>query len=52
MSDENMDEVSRYGQVNSLLLDAYGEECLGVIYADMIKDLRKTSWNSSAAEGG
>ena len=47
-----MDEVIRYGQVNSLLLDAYGEKCLGVSYADMIEDLKKTSWSSYAAEGG
>lgn len=52
MSNESMDEVMRYGQVNSLLLDTYGEKCLGVSYADMIEDLKKTSWSSSAAEGG
>jgi hypothetical protein len=34
------------------MLDTYGEKCLDISYADMIKDLRETSWSSSAAEGG
>ena len=52
MSNETVDEVIRYGQVNSLLLDTYGEKCLGVSYADMIEDLKNTSWSSSVAVGG
>jgi hypothetical protein len=52
MSNESTDELSRYAQVNSLMLDTYGEKCLDISYADMIKDLRETSWSSSAAEGG
>lgn len=52
MSNDSIDEISRYAQVNSLMLDTYGEKCLDVNYADMIEDLRKTSWSSSAAEGG
>ncbi len=47
-----MDEVLRYAQVNSLMLNTYGEECLDVSYEDMIKDLKETAWSSSAAEGG
>ena len=52
MSNESMDEVLRYAQVNSLMLNTYGEECLDISYEDMIKDLKETAWSSSAAEGG
>ena len=52
MSNESLDDITRYAEVNSLLLDTYGEKCLDVSYADMIEDLKKTSWSSSAAEGG
>ena len=52
MSNKNIDELSRYAQVNSLMLDTYGENCLDVNYANMIEDLKRTSWSSSAAEGG
>lgn len=52
MDDKGLDDLSKYAKVNSLILDTYGEKCLDVKYSDMIKDLRQTSWNSSAAEGG
>ncbi len=46
------EEIDRYAAVNSLLLKTYGEPCLDISYDTMIKDLRETSWNSSASEGG
>lgn len=52
MNDKSLDDLSKYARVNTLMLDTYGESCLDVNYSDMIQDLRKTSWNSSAAEGG
>ncbi|XP_028402070.1 putative serine protease K12H4.7 [Dendronephthya gigantea] len=52
MSNQSVDEVTRYAKVNSLLLDTYGEKCLDVNFSDMIKDMKETSWSSSASEGG
>ena len=42
----------RYATVNNLTLDTYGEKCLDFSYANMINELKKTEWNSSAGEGG
>ncbi|XP_029634017.1 putative serine protease K12H4.7 [Octopus sinensis] len=44
--------IDRYARVNQLMLKTQEEECLDFSYKEMIKDLRETSWNSSAAEGG
>ena len=52
MSNSSNDDLLNYAQVNSLLLDTYEENCLDVDYSDMINDLKQTSWNSSASEGG
>ena len=52
MSNGCLEDITRYAEVNSLLLDTYGEKCLDVSYADMIEDLKKTSWSSSAGIGG
>jgi hypothetical protein len=48
----NSTELQRYADVNSLLLDTYGEKCQDFKYDSMIGDLKKTDWKSSAAEGG
>nr|CAD7456840.1 unnamed protein product [Timema tahoe] len=53
MSDETIGPaVTRYAAVNSLLLDAYNQNCTDFSYDNMIKSMRNTSWNSSAGEGG
>ncbi|KAL5004772.1 hypothetical protein ScPMuIL_018228 [Solemya velum] len=53
MSNESLGcEVHRYAAVNSLLLDTYSQKCLDYKYSSMINDLKKTDWNSTAAEGG
>ncbi|XP_038049891.1 thymus-specific serine protease-like [Patiria miniata] len=44
--------LARYAAVNTLLLQTYGEKCLDVSYDDMITEMRQTSWESSASEGG
>lgn len=44
--------IQRYANVNSLMLDTYGEKCLDFQYESMIKDLQGTDWASAAAEGG
>ncbi|KAJ8310043.1 hypothetical protein KUTeg_011908 [Tegillarca granosa] len=46
------DPLARYGFVISLLLDTYSQKCTDFKYDSMINDLKKTNWNSSAAEGG
>ena len=35
-----------------MLLDTTKDKCLDFKYDKMIKDMRATSWNSSASEGG
>lgn len=52
MNDKSLDDLSKYANVNRLMLDTFGQKCLDVKYSDMIKDLKETSWGSSAAEGG
>ncbi len=44
--------LERYATVNSLILKMHGEKCLEFKYDDMITELKKTKWTSSAAEGG
>ena len=46
------DALSRYAAVNKLIMDTYGLKCLDVDYTDFVSSMRKTSWESSAAEGG
>lgn len=53
MIDERLgDPLARYGYVIDTLLDTYSEKCTDFKYDSMINDLKKTDWNSSAAEGG
>ncbi|XP_041359445.1 putative serine protease K12H4.7 [Gigantopelta aegis] len=53
MTDSGLgDPVSRYAAVNAMMLATYSEKCLDFSYTNMIDDLRKVDWNSSAAEGG
>ncbi|XP_049810851.1 putative serine protease K12H4.7 [Schistocerca nitens] len=44
--------VSRYAAVNSLLLDAYGQECLDYKYSKMIEEMKAIAWDNETAEGG
>jgi hypothetical protein len=46
------DILQRMVNVNSMLLDAYSQPCLDAGYMSMINQLRNTSWNASASEGG
>lgn len=53
MTDQSVGkEVSRYAQVNSLILKTYQEKCLDCKYQDMISELKEISWTSSAGIGG
>ena len=42
----------RYAVVNNITLDTYGEKCLDFSYANMINELKKTDWNTTAGVGG
>lgn len=44
--------LQRYAQVNSLILDTYGEKCLDFKYDKFIEEISSVSWNSSSSEGG
>lgn len=44
--------LDRYAVVNSMLLDTTKDKCLDFKYDKMLKDMRATSWNASASEGG
>ena len=44
--------VERYAKVNSLILKTYNQTCLDYKYSKMIADMKKTSWEDDAAEGG
>ncbi|CAF4449019.1 unnamed protein product, partial [Adineta steineri] len=46
------DILRRMTNVNNMLLDAYSQKCLDAGYMSMINQLRQTSWNASASEGG
>ncbi|KAM7425914.1 hypothetical protein ABFA07_022721 [Porites harrisoni] len=53
MNNEDIgDPLARYAKINSLLLQTYGLKCLDSSYKNMITSLQKTSWTSSASEGG
>lgn len=45
------DSVQRYADVNSLILDTYGEDCLNIRYSKLAGSLNHTSWDSISAEG-
>ena len=45
-------EVERYAAVNDLILNTYEQKCQDFKYANMISELSRTDWNSSASEGG
>ena len=44
--------LNRYAAVNDLTLNTYKQKCLDFKYSNMVEGLKKTDWNSSAAEGG
>ncbi|CAF4627596.1 unnamed protein product [Rotaria sp. Silwood2] len=46
------DIFQRMVNVNNMLLNAYDQPCLDAGYMSMINQLRNTSWNASASEGG
>lgn len=46
------DVLQRMVNVNSMLLDAYSQQCLDAGYTSMISQLQNTSWEGSASEGG
>ena len=53
MNNEDIgDPLARYAKINSLLLQTHGFKCLDSSYKNMITSLQKTSWTSSASEGG
>ena len=41
--------LHRYASVNKYML---GEDTVNCSFADMVQDMSKGDWNSSAAEGG
>lgn len=53
MNNDNVGSpLTRFASVNSLLLKTYSQKCTDFKYDSMITDMKKTDWNSSAAEGG
>lgn len=53
MTDESRgDEILRYADVNTLILDTFGEQCLNQRYPKLIAQLNQTSWESESADGG
>lgn len=46
------DPITRYAAVNDIILNTYNQSCLNVSYTDFINQLKKTSWDDSAAVGG
>jgi hypothetical protein len=46
------DPLRRYAAVNDIILSTYSQKCLDASYMSLINQLRKTSWNDSAAVGG
>lgn len=53
MTDESRgDEILRYADVNTLILDTFGEQCLNLRYPKLIAQLNQTSWESESADGG
>ena len=52
LDDTQPDALQRMVNVNELLLNAYSQQCLDAGYTSMINQLKNTSWNASASEGG
>jgi hypothetical protein len=52
LDDSQPDPVQRMANVNDLLLNAYDQPCLDAGYMSTINQLKNTSWNASASEGG
>jgi hypothetical protein len=52
MNQHEGDQLHRYAQVNSIILDLNGESCLDASYDSFIEQMKKTGWNESAAVGG
>lgn len=46
------DPLTRYAAVNDIILNTYSQKCLDASYKSFISQMRKTSWNDSAAVGG
>jgi pimeloyl-ACP methyl ester carboxylesterase len=44
--------MDRYAAVNSLILDTYSQSCQDFKYSNLVQNMRKTAWTSSASEGG
>ncbi|XP_045200651.2 putative serine protease F56F10.1 [Mercenaria mercenaria] len=49
--DSRGNSVQRYADVNSLILDTYGEQCLSLRYNKLAHSLNQTDWNSVSAKG-
>ena len=47
-----LDVLQRMVNINDMLLNAYGQQCLDAGYMSVVQQLRNTSWNTSASEGG
>lgn len=45
------DSIQRYADVNSLILETYGEQCLNLRYTKLANSLNHTEWGSISAEG-
>lgn len=53
MTDKSLgNEINRLAAVNSLLLQTSNETCLDYKYDNMLDELRNTSWDAEASEGG
>ncbi|KAG7159003.1 serine protease-like 1, partial [Homarus americanus] len=46
------DAIDRYADINSMILEEYGELCLDHTYDAMIKELQVTSWEGNEDVGG
>ncbi|XP_060598932.1 putative serine protease K12H4.7 isoform X1 [Ruditapes philippinarum] len=52
MTDESRgDNIQRYADVNSLILDTFGKECLNLRYNKLANSLNHTEWGSVSAKG-
>lgn len=47
-----VDDLSRYAALNTFMLNATGQSCTDVAYANMVAEMRNISLASPAAEGG
>lgn len=42
----------RFGQINMMIMDELRAPCLDYKYDKMLEHIKKTSWDSDAAQGG